>query len=60
LDFLEAFDFSFLGRFSEAVSFPVVSALPLFLVEGVRVVFFYTSTRLGALTAGFQDFITSL
>jgi hypothetical protein len=60
LDFLGAFDFSFLARFFEAVSFLVVYALPLFLAEGARVVFFGTSTRLGALTAGFQDFITPL
>jgi hypothetical protein len=59
LDFLGAFDF-FLGRFSEAVSFLVVSALPLFFVEGIGVVFFGTSTHSGALTAGFQDFMTPL
>jgi hypothetical protein len=60
LDFLGAFDFSFLGRFSEAISFLVVSALPLFLVEGDIVIFFGTSTRSDALTARFQDFITLL
>jgi hypothetical protein len=58
--FLGALDFPFLCRFSEAVSFLVVSVLPLFFVEGTGVVFFGTSTRLSALTAGFQDFMTPL
>jgi hypothetical protein len=58
--FLGAFEFSFLDRFSEAVSFLVVSALPLFFVEGVVVVFFGTSTHSGTLTTGFQHFMTSL
>jgi hypothetical protein len=51
LNFLGAFDFPFLGHFSKAVSFLVVFALPLFLAEGARMVFFGTSTHLGALTA---------
>jgi hypothetical protein len=60
LDFLGAFDFSFLGQFSKAVSFLVVSALLLFFVERAEVVFFGTFTRSGALTVGFQDFMTPL
>jgi hypothetical protein len=60
LDFLGAFHFSFLGHSSEVVSFLVVSTLPLFFVEGARVVFFGTSTRSAALTTIFQDFMTPL
>jgi hypothetical protein len=43
-----------------SVSFLVVSALPLFFVEGPGVIFFDISTRSGALTVGFQDFMTPL
>jgi hypothetical protein len=49
LGFLGALVFSFLDRFSEALSFLVVSALPLFFVEGTRVVFYGNSTLSGAL-----------